>query len=155
MKQIFLASERANVKHRLRLKHHELTQGFEHTPSHPLWKRSARQMSSYIKWITGASRAFADRINYEIDDEKSCRLCNREYAETRAHLISNSDATSAERVKFRETLEEISIEKSDEYDMLPETSKWKWILAGGILRSIKHDNINKNRIPPLQSPLKK
>ena len=60
----------------------------------------------------------------------------------RAHLISECDATSAERVKFHETLEEISIEKFDEYDMLPETSKWKWILAGGILRNIKKENVN-------------
>ena len=114
IKDIFLASERAKIKHRLRLNHAELTQGFEPSQSHPLWKRSAPKISSYIKWITGASTELADSIHYDIDGGKSCRLCNSECEETRDHLLSECDGTSTARRKLCETLEKTSVEKFDE-----------------------------------------
>jgi len=154
IKDIYMSSEQANLRHRLRLRHPELVQGFEFTRSHPMWKISPSKISSYIKWITGASRALADPHNYNMDHDTSCRLCDSDAKETREHLLSHCDGTSIERVRFYITLEEISVEKLSEFEILPEHSKWIWILAGGIIRSTKQLDTNRNKIIPTRSPLK-
>ena len=56
LKQVCVEAEQAERFHRLRLNHSELLEGAYFTPTQPLLDRSSLSISSYAKWLVGATK---------------------------------------------------------------------------------------------------
>ena len=155
LKSINSASEKAQVSHRLRLNHQDLLLGFQHTSSHPMWRRPAPSLRIYNRWIMGCSNANEDLLRHGKGEPMYCRLCDSKELESREHLLTECDGTLDEATEFINEMCEISMQKYAEFHALPtRQSRAAWMLAGGSCKATLPSSIDSYRITPQRSPIK-
>ena len=159
LKKLNQDAEKAEVTHHLRQNHSEIFAGYSHSHTHPLWKRSSLEVSTFSKWLIGATDLFSDKLRrgaQESDNEDNfCRFCNQDVEESRKHVLSSCHGTTTERNLFKQQIESTSKEKLQEFTEIQEDQKWKWILAGGTSREADPYPLRQNRIIAAKSPIEK
>jgi len=153
IKRMNTDAEKAMMTHGLRINHSEILQGFSHTKAHPLWKRPSTEVSTFVKWLIGATDLIEDRRKRGYDASQHCRLCGTVQDETREHLLLECNETTAEKFQFFEKVSDISKLKSLELTELDPKRQWHWILAGGTVREDNPYPVTDNRIHANRSPL--
>ena len=152
-------AEKAEVTHHLRQNHSELFAGFSHTHTHPIWKRSSLEVSTFAKWVVGSTNITSDKLRRGAEapgeDQNFCRFCKKNLEESREHILSSCTGTSKERIVYKKQIENASKEKLKEFEEMQEDQKWKWILAGGTSREANPYPVRQNRIAAAKSPVEK
>ena len=141
-----------NAHFNLRTKHPVLC-NWSPSLEHPMWQRSAYEVGSHARWLTGGARISSNR--YLENEQKLCEHCGIEIdSSLEEHRLLYCELLRAKdtRAEFYRTLREISAGLSQCFSKMSDQEKFAWLLTGGRHIPSRRPNANPLRVNPLQSP---
>ena len=136
----------------LRQKHPELL-NWSSSLDHPMWKRSAYEVGSHARWLTGTARLSSQR--YVASECLMCEQCGAEIVSSlEEHCLLGCSFVGAQdtRSEFYRKLCDISKEIGNRYSVMSNREKLAWLLTGGGRSLDNRSAANNLRMQPIQSP---